>query len=187
MEWGGELAAFANGQESNNAAVLLPTGSSAWIGLVADANTSTTKYLGQRLDWPQYWDVAAAAAANLSSTKRVNFVPSAGLKGRLMYATPIQYFDRPLGRTNWVMKATDCSCESGISCANCQVAGCTLLHSDGSWRGAACDGSLLTGAPLPAMCRRAAPASNECVLQHDTCDTAAECIDTPGSYICNCT
>jgi hypothetical protein len=187
MAWGGGLAAFSNGRQSNTAAFLIPTGASAWIGLVADPNASAALFQGQPEEWPQYWDFAAAATANLSSTRKVSFVPSAGLVGRLVYTAPIQYFDRLSGTTTVEYQARDCTCDGGALCANCQVVGCTVLHSDGSWRGAACNGVLLNDTPLPAMCRRAAPASNECVLQRDTCDAAAECVDTPGSFICNCT
>jgi hypothetical protein len=154
--------------------------------LVVDSNASSTEFVGLPGEWPQYWDNAAAAEANLSSTQKINFVPSAGLLGRLFYAAPIQYLDKLSGTRTWVTKASDCSCY-GFSCTNCQVARCTLLHSDGSWRGAACDGTLLMDTPLPAMCRRAAPPSNECELQHNMCDAAAECVDTAGSYFCNCT
>jgi hypothetical protein len=189
MQWGGSLAAFADGQQSSTAAVLLPTGGSAWIGLIADPNASATLFTGQPGEWPQYWDFPAASTANLSSKQKVNFVPSAGLTGRLFPAVLMEYFDRLSGTTSWVKKATDCSCGGpvGMPCWNCEVAGCTLLHSDGSWSGAACNGALLINTSLPAMCRRMAPPSNECVLRRDTCDAAAECVDTPGSYFCNCT
>jgi hypothetical protein len=189
MEWGGGLAAFADGQQSNTAAVLLPTGGSAWIGLVADPNATATQFMGQPGVWPQYWDATAAAIANLSSMQKVNFVPSAGLTGRLFYTAMIEQFDQLSGTTMTVKKATDCSCFGPVEmpCINCEVAGCTLLLSDGSWRGASCNGELLNNAPVSAMCRRAAPPSNECVLRRDTCDAAAECVDTPGSYFCNCT
>jgi hypothetical protein len=189
MEWGGGLAAFADGQQSNTAAVLLHTGGIAWIGLVADPNASATQFIGQPGEWPQYWDTTAAAAANLSPTQKVSFVPSAGLTGRLFFAAMIEYFDRVSGTIKMVTKASDCSCDGPVEmpCANCEVAGCTLLHSDGSWSGAACNGTLLINSPLPAMCRRAAPPTNECALQHDTCDATAVCVDTPGSYFCNCT
>ena len=85
MQWGGSPAAFADTQESDATTVLLPTGGSAWIGLVVDPNASSAQFLGQRSEWPQYWDSSAAAEANLSSTQKVNFVPSLGLTGRLFY------------------------------------------------------------------------------------------------------
>ncbi len=157
--------------------------------MVVDPNASSTQFMGQPGEWPQYWDAAAAATANLSSTQKVKFVPSAGLTGRLFYAPTVSYFDRRSGTTSWITKAAGCSCYGPVEmpCANCQVAKCTLLLSDGSWRGAACDGSLLTNTPLPVMCRRAAPPSNECATLLNECDEAAECVDTPGSYFCNCT
>jgi hypothetical protein len=246
-QWGGGLAAFADEQQSSAAAVLLPTGGGAWIGLVADPNASATRFAGQPLEWPQYWDINATATGNSSSAQKLKFVPSAGFTGRLFYATTTPYFDRHSGGIAYETMARGCSCYVAVEmqCAHCQVARCTLLLPDGSWRSAPCDGTLLMQTPLLALCQRAAPPSNECELQNITCraaaaappsnecelqnstcsaaaaappsnecelqnstcsaaasappsnecelqnstctsSAAAECVDTPGSYYCNC-
>ena len=167
----------------------MATGGAAWIGLVADAAApdAPSVYLSTpTAQWPQHWDAAAAAAAKLSAAAPVGFLPAAGVSGRVVYTMAVNS-STPGPAPTTVLVAADCPGQAWAALPGvCRVAGCTVLGPDGSWRGAACDGSLLAGAPLPALCWRAAPLVDECAAGLDNCDAAAACVDTPGSFYCNC-